>query len=116
MPGNLCPRSRSCAHQVVAAAVRQPQIADEQVEGVLAGQFQRRGHVAGRFDRVASAVSTIRIIFAVTPWSSTSKIRKGRTACCGDAAGAGASGRPAGAVSGSRTRNVAPLSRPSLWA
>ena len=40
----------------------------------------------------------------------------GRTARCGGAAGGGASGWLTGAVSGNRIRNVAPLSRPSLWA
>ena len=74
------PALAQLSHQVVPAAVRQPEVADQQVEGLLAGQLQCRGHVAGRFDRVAAEVSTIRIIFAVTPWSSTSRIRKGRTA------------------------------------
>ena len=36
----------------MAAAVRQTEIAEEQVKGVLAGQFQCRGHVAGHLDRV----------------------------------------------------------------
>ena len=39
--------------QIVAAAVRQPEIADEQVKALPAGQFQRRGHVPGRLDHVA---------------------------------------------------------------
>ena len=40
------------AHQIVAAAIRQPQIAQQQIEIMLAGQFQCRRHVASRFDRV----------------------------------------------------------------
>ena len=86
--GKLVPARAQFAHQVMAAAVRQSQIAEQQVKGVLAGQFQSRGHVAGRFDVWPSEVSTIRIIFAVTPWSSTSKMCKGRTARRGAAAGA----------------------------
>ena len=37
----------------MAAAVWQSEIAEEQVKGVLAGQFQSRGYVASRFDGVA---------------------------------------------------------------
>ena len=51
--GKLVSALAQLANQVVAAAVRQSEIADEQVEGVLAGQLHRRGHVAGSFDRVA---------------------------------------------------------------
>ena len=51
--GKLVPALAQLAHQVVAAAVRQSEIADQQVEGVLVGQFQGRGHVSGTLDRVA---------------------------------------------------------------
>ena len=47
------PARSQLAHQVVAAALWQAEIADKQVEGVMAGEFQGCGHVSSAFNRVA---------------------------------------------------------------
>ena len=51
--GKRVPPLAQLAYQVITASVRQAKIADEQVEAVLTGELQGRGHVAGRFNRVA---------------------------------------------------------------
>jgi hypothetical protein len=40
-------------HQVMAATIRQAQIAQEQVEGLLIGQLNSRRHISRHFNRVA---------------------------------------------------------------
>ena len=117
MPGKRVPALAELPHQVVAAAVRQSQVADQQVEGSLLGQLQGRGHVAGHFDRVAVRGQHHPHHLRRHPWSSTSRMRKGRAGRAGKARRARRFGSADRAPSsGSRTRNVAPLSRPSLWA
>ena len=48
--GELVPSGTKFTHQVVAAAVRQPEIANQQIEGVLVSQLYRRRHVPRGFD------------------------------------------------------------------
>jgi hypothetical protein len=50
--GELVPSGTEFSHQVMAAAVREAEIANEQIKGVPLRQLQRRSHVAGHFDSV----------------------------------------------------------------
>lgn len=48
----LVPAAAEPEHQFVAAAVRQTQVADQQVEAMLVGQFERGGQVSRRLHTV----------------------------------------------------------------
>ena len=43
------------AHQIMSAAVRQPQIAHQEVKTVMAGPFQRCRDISGGFDKLTSS-------------------------------------------------------------